>query len=139
MRVPKDAQQQVTRPDVVVPQPVGLLRGVPQRPLACAAERNAVRGRNRSHRRVQKVGLDWDWALRVSSLPQALQRDVRSGEKLASRFVAGADQPEEEMLGLYRLAAEPKGFIAGEEQRASGALIVAIEHPSSPASLSSVR
>ena len=31
------------------------------------------------------------------------------------------------MLGVYCLAAEPKGLITGEEQRASGALGVAVE------------
>lgn len=130
MRVLEDAQQEVSWSNVDGLQPVGLFRRVPQRALACGAERDFVRGRSRSPQtppegprlRLNASSLDF--------LPQALERDAGSGEQPASRFVAGADQPEEEMLGVYCLAAEPKGLITGEEQRASGALGVAVEHRS---------
>lgn len=51
-----------------------------------------------------------------------------SGQESANRFVAAPNQAEQEMFGLNRLAAEPKGLVASEEQGAPCAFGVSVEH-----------
>ncbi len=128
-RFREDAQQEVSWSDVAVLQPVGFCCRPLQCELARRAERDLVRGRNRlAQPRPQGPSRLLSSASVLDFVPKVFKLDMDSGEKSANRFVAATNQAEQEMFGLDRLAAEPKGLIASEEQGAPCAFGVSVEH-----------
>ena len=116
----QDAEQQVLGADVGVQQPVGFLGGELQDALRFGAERNLDRRRDLLAK--DRPALDL--------LADALERQVRARKNPARQSLAFANQPQQQVLGLDRRAAELCGFVAGEEQHAPRSFRVAFKHPS---------
>ena len=112
-------EQQVLRPDVVVQQAVGFFGGVLQDALGFGAEGNLDRGRHL----LAEHGPAFDF------LANAFEREVRAGENAAGQALALANQPEEEVLGLNRDAAELTRLVPGEEENPPRSFRIAFEHP----------
>lgn len=128
-RFREDAQQEVSWSDVAVLQPVGFCCRPLQCELARRAERDLVRGRNRLAQARPEGQVSTSVECRaLDFVPKVVKLDMDSGEESANRLVAATNQAEQEMFGLDRLAAEPKGLIASEEQGASCAFGVSVEH-----------
>ena len=115
----QDAEQQVLGADVVVQQPVGFFGRELQDALGFRAERNLDRGRDllAEHR------APFDF------LADAFEGQVRAGEDPARQPLALANQPQQEVLGFDRDAAELTGLVAREEEHAPRSFRVAFEHP----------
>ncbi len=122
----QDPQQQVLGPDVVVQQAVGFLGGVLQDALGFGAEGDFDRGRDL----LAKHGPAFDF------LANAFEGEVRAGENAAGQTLALANQPEEQMLGLNRDAAELTRLVPREEKNPPRSFRIAFEHPGLPMSLS---
>ena len=118
----QDAQEQVLGPDVVVQQAVGFLGGVLQDALGFGAEGDFDRGRDL----LAKHGPAFDF------LANAFEGEVRAGENAAGQTLALANQPEEEMLGLNRDAAELTRLVPREEKNPPRSFRIAFEHPGLP-------
>ena len=115
----QDAEQQVLGPDVVVQEPVGLFGGVLKDALGFRAEGDLDRGRNL----LPEHGAPLDF------LANALEREVRAGKDAARQALAFPYEPEQQVLGLNRDAAELAGLVAREEENPARAFRVAFEHP----------
>ena len=115
----EQAEQQVLGADVVVEEPVGFLGGVLQDPLGLAAEGNLDRGRD----------LLAEDRPAFDVLADAVERQVRALEDPAGQTLAFTDQPEQQVLGLNRDAAELTRLVAGEEQNPPRSFRVPLEHP----------
>ncbi len=115
----QDAEQQVLGADVVVQQPVGLLGRELQHPLGFGAEGDFDRGGHLLAEHGPPLDL----------LADVVQGQVRAGEDPARQPLAFADQPQQQVLGLDRDAAELAGFVTGEEENSPRPFGVAFEHP----------
>ena len=115
----QDAEQQVLGADVVVEQPVGLLGGELQHALRLGAERDL-------HRRGDLLAED---RAAFDFLADVFEREVRARKNAARQPFPFANQPEQQVLGLDRDAAELAGLVAGEEQHPSSPFGVPFEHP----------
>ncbi len=115
----EQAEQQVLGPDVVVEETVGLLGGVLEDPLGLAAEGDLDRGRD----------LLAEDGPALDVLADAVQRQVGTLEDPAGQTLPFPDQPEQQVLGFNRNAAELTGLIAGEEQNPPCSFGVPLEHP----------
>ena len=115
----QDAEQQVLGADVVVQQAVGFFGRELQDALGFGAEGNLDRGRDllAEHR----PAFDF--------LADAFEGEVRAGEDPAGQALAFADQPEQEVLGLDRDAAELTRLVPREEQHPPRSFRIAFEHP----------
>ncbi len=118
----QDAQEQVLGPDVVVQQAVGFLGGELQDALGFGAEGDLDRGRDL----LAKDGPAFDF------LADALEGEVRAGENAAGQTLALANQPEKEVLGLDRDAAELTRLVPREEKNPPRSFRIAFEHPGLP-------
>ena len=118
----QDAEQQVLGADVVVQQPIGFFGRKLQHALGFGAERNLDRRRDLLAE--DRPAFDF--------LADVLERQVRAREDPAGQPLAFADQPEQQVLGLNRDAAELAGLVAGEEENSPGPFGVPFEHPFLP-------
>ena len=112
-------EEQVLGPDVVVQQPVGFLGGELQDALGFGAEGDLDRGRDL----LAEHGPAFDF------LADAFEGEVRAGENAAGQPLPLANQPEEEVLGLNRDAAELTRLVPREEQHPPRSFRIAFEHP----------
>ena len=119
----QDAEQQVLRTDVVVQQPVRLLRSELQHAPGLGAERDLDRRRDL----LPEHGAAFDL------LADVLERQVRAGEDAAGQPLPLANQAEQEVLGLDGDAPELAGFVPREEQDTSRTFRVSLEHVACPA------
>ena len=103
--------------DESVTQAFGLLRGIGEDVLALVGERKVHKRGDLLSR--PPVSLD---------LPVKAFRRLLRGKKSRRQRSILTEQAEEEELGLNLGRAELAGLIAGEEDRAAGFLVVALEH-----------
>ena len=115
----KDAEQEVFGTDVVVQQTIGLFRRKLQHAFGLGAKRDFDGGRDFLAENRAPFDL----------LADALERQVRPRENPARESLPLADQPEEQVLGLDRNAAELAGLVAREEENPSRSFRVTFEHP----------
>src|ERR1051326_2144008 len=115
----QDAEQQMLGPDVIVQQPIGLFGRKLQHALGFRAERNLDRRRD----------LLAEHGPAFNLLADVFERQVRARENPARQPFAFSNQPEQEVLGFNRNAAQLAGFVAGEEENASCPFGVPFEHP----------
>ena len=117
----QDAEQQVLGPDVVVEQPIGLLRRELEDTLGFGAERDFDRCRDllAKHRPA------------FNFLADIFERQVGPGEDPAGQAFAFPNEAQQQMLGLDRNAPELACLVAGEEEHAPRSFGVPFEHPAS--------
>ena len=116
--LPHEAEEDVLGADVVVEHPLRLLGGVAERALALGGERDVDGGRHLVA--VERPALDL--------LADGLHREVALGEDAGGQPLALADEAEEEVLRLDRVAAQLAGFVAGEEDHPTGTLRITFKH-----------
>jgi hypothetical protein len=115
----KDPEEQVLRSDVVVQQTISFLGGILQDSLRFRAEWDLDRRRDllAEHR----TSFDF--------LANAFEGEMRAGENAAGQALSFANQPEEEVLGLNRDAAELTRLVSRKEENPPRSFGIAFEHP----------
>jgi len=114
----QEAEQDVLGPDVVVEHALRLFRGVAEHALGIRRERDVDRGRDLVT--VQGPALDL--------LADRLHREVALAEDPGGEALALADEAQQEVLGLDRVAPELAGLVAGEENDPPRPLGIPFEH-----------
>ena len=114
----QDSDQQVLGADVRVQHRLGFVRGVRQDLLRLFGQRQ-LGGRGDA---LDEEPIALDLAADV------LRLDVEAREDLLDDFLPLAQDAEEHVLGLDHPGAELGGFVAGEEERAAGLLVVLLKH-----------
>ena len=105
--------------DVVVQQPIRFFGRKLQHALGFGAERDL-------HRRGNLLAED---RAAFNLFSDVFEGQVRASENATREPFALANQPQQQVLGLDRYAAELARFVAGEEEHPSGAFSVTFEHP----------
>ena len=115
----ENPEQQVLGADVVVKQPIGFLGRKLKNPLGFGAERNLDRGRDLLAE--NRASFDF--------LANVLEGEVRAGEDAACEALALANQPEQQVLGLNRNAAELTSLVTRKEEYSPSPFGIPFEHP----------
>ena len=105
--------------DVVVEQTIRLFGGELQNPLGFSAERDLDRRRHLLAE--DRPAFDF--------LADVFEREVRTSEDPAGQALPFPNQPQEQMLGLDRDAAELASLVSCEEKYSTGSFGIPFEHP----------
>jgi hypothetical protein len=113
----QQTQQQVLRANVLMGEALGLFRGIGEHALALVAERE-VHGRGH---------LLANRSVAFNLFPNGFDRRMLPEEPIGERLVF-AQEPKKQVFGLYIRRAELAGFVAREEDNASGLFCVPFKH-----------
>src|SRR5262245_22877753 len=115
----ENAKQEVLGANVVVEQPIGFLGRKLKHPFGFRAERNLNGGRN----------LFAEDCASFYFFSNVLEGEVRAGEDATCEAFALANQPEQEVLGLNRNAAELTGLVTCKEKYSPSPFGIPFEQP----------